>query len=135
MYVVVLTSLCVIAFARAGAQARTVAVVTPAPAATVPASTASVKHLGNPPGSVVFQVLYDNPTGERFSITIRDMEGAVLYQDHYSDKKFDKKFQLPKEQSEKLKFIIKGAKSNQAQTFEVSSNTRVIEELVVQKVG
>lgn len=132
VYFVLLTTLTIMATARAGAQARTVAAVTPAPVAV---SAAAVKHLGNPPGSVVFQVLYDNPTGEKFTVTIRDIDGATIYQDNYTDKKFDKKYQLPKEQSEKLKFIIKGTKTNRVQTFEVNSSTRIIEEVLVKKVG
>lgn len=136
MYVAFLTTLTMMASAYASAQARTVAAVSSVPATTTSTiSTASVKHLGNPPGSVVFQVLFDNPSGEKFSVTIRDTDGATLYQDNYTDKKFDKKYQLPKEQAEKLKFIIKGTKTNQVQTFEVNSTSRIIEELVVLKVG
>ena len=97
--------------------------------------SAVVKHIGNPPGSAVFQVQYDNPTGEKFSLTIKDNEGSTVYQDTYSDKKFDKKFQLPEGQSDKLQFIIKGVRNTQAQVFEVSTNTRVIEEVVVKRVG
>ncbi len=129
-----ITTLSVMATIRAGAQAVAVAAIAPA-AAKGATTTAAVKHLGNPPGSAVFQVLYDNPSGEKFTVTIRDIDGSTLYQDSYTDRKFDKKYQLPKEQAEKLKFIIKGTKTNQVQTFEVNSSTRVIEELVVRKVG
>lgn len=116
----------------ASAQSRNVALEAPASLTT---TSATVRHIGNPPGSAVFQVLYDNPTGERFTVIIKDMEGAVLYQDRYSDRKFDKKYQLPQEQSGQLKFIIKGSRSNQVQTFEVHANIRVIEAFVVKRVG
>ncbi|MDF2186855.1 hypothetical protein [Paraflavitalea sp. CAU 1676] len=113
------------------AQTRNVALVGP----VMPVSTATVRHIGNPEGSAVFQVQYDNPLGEKFSLTIKDSDGATLYQDNYSDKKFDKKFQLPDGQSDRLKFIIKSPSSSQPQVFEVNTNTRVIEEVVVKRIG
>ena len=111
------------------AQTRTVAVIEPA------TSAATVKHIGNPQGSIVFQVQYDNLSGDRFSLTIKDNDGAILFQDIYADKKFDKKFQLPQGDADKLKFIIKGIKSNNIQTFEVNTSTRVVEEIIVKRVG
>lgn len=112
-------------------QTRNVAVVE----RMVAGPSAVVKHIGNPPGSAVFQVQYDNPLGEKFTLTIKDNEGTSLYQDTYTDKKFDKKFQLPEGQSDKLQFIIKSVRNTRAQVFEVSTNTRVIEEVVVKRVG
>lgn len=113
----------------ATAQTRAVAVREPV------TGTATVKHIGNPRGSVVFQVQYDNMTGDRFSLTIKDNDGATLYQDTYTDKKFDKKFQLPQGEADKIKFIIKGIKTNHIQTFEVNTNTRVIEEVAIKRVS
>ena len=111
------------------AQTKMVAVMEPV------ASSASVKHIGNPDGTAVFQVQYDNQAGDKFSVIIKDNDGNVIYQDTYSDRKFDKKFQLPQGETDKLKFIIKGPKNNTIQSFEVNTNTRVIEEIIVKKVG
>lgn len=113
----------------AAAQTRAVAVMEPLP------NAATVKHIGNPAGSIVFQVQYDNPSGDKFTLTIKDNDDAVLFQDVYTGKKFDKKFQLPEGQADKLKFIIRGARSNHLQTFEVNTHTRVIEEIVVKRVS
>lgn len=111
------------------AQTRRVAVMEPVTAA------ASVKHIGNPEGSVVFQVQYDNLAGDKFSLIIKDNDGAIIYQDTYTDKKFDKKFQLPQGEADKLQFIIKGTKNNYSQTFEVNTRSRMVEEVVVKKVS
>lgn len=113
----------------AAAQTRTVAVVEPV------VSAASVKHIGNPDGTVVFHVLYDNQTGDKFSLIINDNDGTVIYQGTYSDKKFDKKFQLPQGETDKLKFIIKGPRNSTVQTFEVKTHSRMIEEVVVRRVN
>lgn len=113
----------------AAAQTRAVAVIEPV------VGTASVKHIGNPEGTVVFQVQYDNQAGDKFSLIIKDNDGTIIYQDSYSDKKFDKKFQLPLGETDKLKFIIKGPKTNTVQTFEVKTHSRMIEEVVVSRVN
>lgn len=125
----VMTVFLLIVVQAATAQTRAVAVMEPLEAA------ATVKHIGNPPGSMVFQVQYDNQSGDKFSLIIKDNDGAVLFQDVYSGKKFDKKFQLPQAQADKLKFIIRGIGNNHLQTFEVNTNTRLVEEIVVKKVG
>jgi hypothetical protein len=113
----------------ATAQTKAVAVREPLENAAV------VTHIGNPEGSILFQVQYDNLSGEKFALIIKDNDGTVLFQDVYSGKKFDKKFQLPKEDAGKLQFIIKGQKSSHAQTFEVNTNTRMVEEVIVKRVG
>lgn len=113
----------------AAAQTRAVAIMEPI------TSNATVKHIGNPAGSIVFQVQYDNLSGDKFSLTIKDDDGTILFQDTYTDKKFDKKFQLPQGEADKLKFIIKGLKSNNIQTFEVNTRSRLVEEIVVKRVG
>jgi len=51
---------------------------------------ASVKHISTTNDKVIFQLSLDNEAGERFSVSIRDNDGNTLFQDYYSDKKFDK---------------------------------------------
>jgi len=123
-----ITGMMLLVAQAATSQARAVAVREPIP-------TAVVSHIGNPEGSILFQVQYDNVGGGKFALIIKDNEGSVLYQDVFTDKKFDKKFQLPKEATGKLHFIIKGYKTNHSQTFEVNTNTRVVEEVVVKRIG
>ena len=113
----------------AAAQTKAVAIMEPV------IGTATVKHIGNPSGTMVFQVQYENLAGEKFALIIKDNDGAVLFQDVYIDKNFDKKFQLPKGDADKLKFIIKGIRNNNVQTFEVNTQTRLVEEIVVKRVG
>jgi hypothetical protein len=124
-----LTALLLIVVNMAAAQTKTVALREPI------ANSAVVTHIGNLEGSVLFKVQYDNLSGEKFALTIKDLNGEVLYQEVYTDKKFDKKFQLPKENAGKLQFIIKSVRTNQAQTFEVNTNSRLVEEMIVKKVG
>ncbi len=128
---VVKTSLLLLLVNAATAQVKTVALREP----VASSSSAVVTHIGNIDNSVLLKVQYDNLSGEKFALTIKDQNEEVLYHEVYSDKKFNKKFQLPKENAEKLQFIIKGMKTNQTQTFEVNTNTRLVEEMVVKKIG
>lgn len=95
---------------------------------------AIVRHVGNNAETMVFEVQFDNTTGDKYSIAVKDDNGSVLFQDVYSDKKFDRKFRLPKTNDRRLSFVIKNLKENNTQTFEINTNTRVIEEVVVTKV-
>src|ERR1700748_3430480 len=81
-------------------------------AATVnPAEKApEVKYLGTYEDAVLFNVTVDNPTGTKFSVQILDEEGTQLFNEIYTDKKFDKRFKLPKSEKHKLTFVIRNFK-------------------------
>ena len=90
--------------------------------------TASVKHIGYYENNMVLQVMMDNETGEKFSVTIKNADGSILFSDTYQDKKFDKRFLLNKDEGyTKLAFVIRSLKDNQTQTFEINTSTRVVE--------
>jgi hypothetical protein len=89
---------------------------------------ASIKHISTTNDKVIFQLSLDNEAGERFSVSIRDNDGNTLFQDYYSDKKFDKKYVFAKsEDLSKLTFIIRSLKDNATQVFEVNTVPRVVE--------
>ena len=89
---------------------------------------ASIKHISTTNDKVIFQLSLDNEAGERFSVSIRDNDGNTLFQDFYSDKKFDKKFVFEKSADlSKLTFIVRSLKDNTSQVFEVNTVPRVVE--------
>jgi hypothetical protein len=93
---------------------------------------ASIKHISTTNDKIVFQLLLDNETGEKFSVSIKDIVGNKLFQDVYSDKKFDKRFVFDKSENlGKLTFILKSLKDNETQVFEINTITRVIENVDV----
>jgi hypothetical protein len=99
------------------------------------ASTAEVKYIGQLEGQPLFNVVYNNNGGDRFSIRVLDAQGDQLFQGIYSDKKFDKKFKLADADiNGKLVFIIRNYKDNSVQTFEINSNTRLVEDVEVKEV-
>ncbi|WEK37130.1 MAG: hypothetical protein P0Y53_06420 [Candidatus Pseudobacter hemicellulosilyticus] len=98
--------------------------------------TRQVKHLGNIGANMVFQVQYANPTGERFLVQIKDGDNTTLFQEAFTAKKFDRKFRVPRAEQGQLTFIIKGNRNTTVlESFEVNTSTRVVEEIVVQKMN
>jgi hypothetical protein len=101
------------------------------------ATSAEVKYLGNSTseGNPLFNVLYNNSNGSRFSVRILDGDGNQIYIATFTDKKFDKKFKLAEpEIIGKLVFVIRNYEDNSEQTFEVNSNSHMEESIDVKEV-
>jgi hypothetical protein len=99
------------------------------------ASSAEVKYVGSNEGDPLFNVLYNNSTGARFSVKVLDNEGHQLFQGIYTDRKFDKKFKVTDAGSySKLIFVIRNFQDNSTQSFEINSNSRMVEDIVVTEV-
>jgi hypothetical protein len=99
------------------------------------ASTAEVFYVGSLEGQPLFTVMYNNAEGSRFSISITDAQGYELFRNSYSDKKFDKKFEIADVVPEgKLMLTIRNYKDNSEQTFEINANTLLVEDVEVKEV-
>jgi hypothetical protein len=97
-----------------------------------PADKGEVKYLGISDDAVMFNVSFDNPAGNKFSVIVLDEDGSQLFQEIYTEKKFSKRFKLPKADKNKLTFVIRNFKdADLKQTFEI--NTRFVEDVVVTK--
>ncbi len=112
-------------------------------AAATPASIVSkdpginntvINHVSTDSESFLFEVKLDNTTGERFSVIIKDEGNNTIYRGWFSDKEFNRKFRLPKSESSKVTFIIRSESGKAAEAFEVNTNRRVVEDIVVKKV-
>lgn len=99
------------------------------------ASAAEVFYIGSQEGQPLFNVVYDNNTGSRFSVSITDMQGDELFEGSYSGKNFDKKFKIADAVPEgKLTVTIRNYKDNSEQTFEINANTLLVEDVEVKEV-
>jgi hypothetical protein len=95
--------------------------------------TADIRYLGATGENLLFNVTYENPNGSKFSVIVLDQDGTPLFQEVYSEKKFDKRFRLPKAENRKVTFIVRDFKdADLKQSFEI--DTRITEELEVTKV-
>jgi hypothetical protein len=92
-----------------------------------------VKFIGSSDDAIIFKVTYDNPSGDKFSVIVLDEDGSTLFQQTYTDKKFEKRFRLPKTDDRKLTFVIRNFKdADLRQKFSI--NTHVVEDVVVTKL-
>ena len=99
------------------------------------ASTAEIEYIAGKVGEYLFHVVYNNVTGSHFSLTVLDAEGNQLFQSHYSDKKFDKKFRLADpEDFSKVTFVIRNFGDNSVQRWEVDAHNKVVEDVEVKEV-
>ncbi len=99
------------------------------------ANAAEVKYLAGKDGDVLFNVVYNNVTGQRFSVLVLDEFGNQLYQHSFSDKQFDRKFKLADaESTNSLTFIIRNYGDNSEQRFRVDASNRMIEDVAVREV-
>jgi hypothetical protein len=99
------------------------------------AATAEVKYIPDAQGQGIFNVQYNNVAGSRFTICVMDADGNQLYQNIYTDKKFDKNFRLAEPDSyEKLIFIIRNLADNSIQRFEVVASSHLVEDVDVREV-
>lgn len=85
--------------------------------------------------SLSFDVKVDNASGEKFTIVVKDEKGTTLYRGSFTEKEFKKRFVLPKSDSSKLTFLVKSESENKTESFEINSNTRIVEEVVVKRIG
>jgi hypothetical protein len=98
-------------------------------------ATAEVTYIILAEGQGIFKVQYNNATGSRFSIQILDTDGDQLYQNIFTDKKFDKNFRLADPDSyHQLVFVIHNLGDNSFQRFEVEASTHLVEDVKVEEV-
>ena len=84
--------------------------------------------------AIFFDVKVDNTAGEKFLIVVKNENGTTLYRGAFADKDFKKRFIIPKTDASKLTFFVKSEAGSKAESFEINTNTRVVEETVVKKV-
>ena len=96
-------------------------------------SKPSIQYVGKVNDQLIFQVDYDNPTNEAVNVLIKDESGNVLYADRFKDKKLSKKFKVNTAEygDARLTFVISTDKERTSQVFQVNTNTRVIDDVVV----
>jgi hypothetical protein len=100
------------------------------------ASTAEVKCISGKDGEYLFNVVYNNTSGSRFSLTVLDAEGNQLFQSQYSDRRFDKKFRLADpDEFARLTFVIRNYGDNSVQRWEVNANNKLVEDIEVKEVN
>ncbi len=105
------------------------------PTGNTGASAAEVKYIPGKDGEYLFNVVYNNASGSRFSLIVLDEQGDQLFQSQYTDKKFDKKYKLADPDAfGKVTFVIRNFGDNSVQRWEVNTNSRMVEDIEVKEV-
>ena len=99
------------------------------------ASAAEVRYIAGKDGDILFNVIYNNAAGQRFSVIVLDEFGNQIYQHSFSDKQFDRKFKLADpESTNSLTFVIRNYGDNSVQRFQVDASNRLIEDVQVKEI-
>jgi len=90
----------------------------------------NVTFVGATDNSLVFHLNFDNKSGEKFSLIIKNDAGEVVYQASYNDVHFEKNIRIQKEESEMHPtFVIRTSTEQVERKFSV--NRQVSENFVV----
>lgn len=97
---------------------------------------AELTYLGSVNYSPVFQLDITNEDGENVNISLRTVDGDILYATNFKGKNFSRKFQFDKAElsNMQLKLVVSSKKKVQVQNFQISHSNRVVEEVVVGKL-
>lgn len=92
-----------------------------------------IRYLGTVQDKLVFQIDLPGVSENHQYISIKDEDGMTLFTERIRDNKFSRKFAFEKEEFEgkKLSFVIYGGKETTAQTFQVTRNMRMVEDVVI----
>ena len=96
----------------------------------------AVKYIGAVAEKAQFQVDIVGNNDEAFLLAIQAQDGTILYKEKISKKIFTKKFEWNNEEtfSPKLVFTVTGEKSKKSQVFEVNTQLRTVQDVVINKL-
>ena len=79
-----------------------------------------VKYLAGDKDAMLFNLKYDNETGDDFKLMVLNETGEVLFQKNYSGKKFRKKIKLTRlTDTDGVTFLIRSPKENVQLSYRV----------------
>ncbi|OQP56340.1 hypothetical protein [Niastella populi] len=94
---------------------------------------ATVSCLKMEEGQVYFNVKFDNADGGRFDILVNDVTGDNLYRATFTGKNFNKVFRAPVENG-KLVIIIRDSKEKTSHKFELSTESKMVQQILVKRM-
>jgi hypothetical protein len=83
----------------------------------------TVNFVGANDNTLIFHLDYDNKTGEKFWLIIKNDAGDIVYENAFSDVHFSKNIRITKEESEmRPTFVIRTSTEQVERRFSVTSN-------------
>ena len=107
--------------------------------ANVERGDASVKYVGETTDNgIVFDVNYENPTGQRFVLAISNSQGDIIFYQNYKGFGFHKTVVI-KNDAETVGTVSFSVKSNSdeifSKTFQIDTESKVVRNVVVKSVN
>ena len=96
-----------------------------------------LKFIGNIENQPVFLLTFSNAEENEFTIVVRDEFNYVLYRENVKGINISKKFRLNTEELGDVStlFEISGKKTDETVIYEVKNKSRVIEDVVINKMN
>ena len=94
-----------------------------------------LKFVGNIENQPVFELVFTNADENEYTVVVRDENNTVLYRDNVKGN-VTKKFMLNIEElgNTAIQFEITGKKTDKTVIYEVNKNSRLIEDIVINKM-
>lgn len=96
----------------------------------------NIKYVGNVEQRAQFQVDMIADNDEAYTLSVQEQDGTVLYREKVTKKAFTKKFSWNNDELNvpKLLFVVTGEKSKKSFVYEVASQVRTVQDVVVTKL-
>lgn len=100
------------------------------------ASGIELKFIGNVKNQPIFQLITNHPDETEYTVSVIDENNVVLYKDNVKSGVAAKKFMLNTEElgDASVRFEITGKKSNKTIVYEINRNSKVVSDLVINKL-
>ena len=114
----------------------TVTFTLPVSAEETPKVPVELKYIGTIQNNPVFELSLDGTSEKEFTVVIRDKYEYIVYKETLKGENISKKFMLSAEELDGVaaKFEITGKTSEKSFVFEVNKNSRIVEDIVINKI-
>jgi hypothetical protein len=113
-----------------------ISIAVPAAAGEAPGQPVELKYIGKIKNQPVFELTVSGMEDNEFTVVIRDEYNDVLYKEIFKGDSITKKFLLQTEDlgNASVKFEVIAKKSEKTFVYQVNKNSRIMEDVVVNKI-
>ena len=96
----------------------------------------AIQYTGSTYDGLMLKMRINNETGAKFTVTVKDDNGEVLFSQAYNEKSFDKQFKLLKgdQYSSNYYFTVSSPNKQLEQKYVVNTSTRSVEDVAISKL-
>jgi hypothetical protein len=95
---------------------------------------AAIKYVGIEDYMYKFDVSFNNVTGSKFIVEVKESDGYAVFSEIYTDENFSKKFLFPKELDNKFTVVIRTLDNSFVRSFEINASEKTQEDVAVKRI-